>query len=143
MMCYQKKPKGFTLIEVLLVVAIIGVIATLSMTNYYKAVERTHLMDAVSALKMIHKAQQMYFVKNEQYFPRITDDDNRPLGQINQALNLGLYGNDFDYVCSHGAGADFFVCTATRQGNAYRVVVNQNDLDGVNPECQPLNQSCP
>lgn len=57
----KQNNSGFTLIEVLVVVLIIGILTSVALPQYQKAVEKTRAMQGVQALKDILSAQQVYY----------------------------------------------------------------------------------
>lgn len=57
----KQNNSGFTLIEVLVVVLIIGILTSVALPQYQKAVEKTRAMKGVQALKDILSAQQVYY----------------------------------------------------------------------------------
>jgi len=61
--------KGFTLLEVLIVVIIIGVLATLGLANYQIVIENTHDKKAQSNLKLIRNAERIYRMEQGVYAP--------------------------------------------------------------------------
>lgn len=55
---------GFTLIELMIVVAIVGILAAIAYPNYRQYVERTHRTDVQShMLKVAHDLQRFYTVR--------------------------------------------------------------------------------
>ncbi len=67
--------QGFTLIELLVVVLIIGILATVALPQYQKAVEKSKATQALSVLKSIQAAQQMYYLSNGQMPSSFSDLD--------------------------------------------------------------------
>lgn len=58
----MEKQKGFSLIELLIVVAIIGIIAAIAVPNMIKAQQSAHETAAIENVKAIGQAQTMFIV---------------------------------------------------------------------------------
>jgi prepilin-type N-terminal cleavage/methylation domain-containing protein len=56
----SKNQRGYSLIELLIVVAIIGIIATISITYMVQAKQAARSASAVSSLRTIHSAEVIY-----------------------------------------------------------------------------------
>ncbi|WP_049721179.1 type IV pilin protein [Gilvimarinus polysaccharolyticus] len=61
----MKKEKGFTLIEVMIVVAIIGIIAVIAVPSYLDNIRRANRADATTSLTNVaHQMQRCYTLNN-------------------------------------------------------------------------------
>ncbi len=141
-----KNNRGFTMMEIMIVVVILGAIMAYAIPNYTRTTERTYVSDAMMQLTAIYSANQIYRARNQVYWPSTNGND---ITAINTALSLNIIPNlVMTYNCD-GNGTTF-TCTATRTGGAFSVIVTQNDLkatvppDAVNdnPRCTP-GTACP
>tara|TARA_B100000959_G_scaffold184551_1_gene192855 strand:- start:286 stop:732 length:447 start_codon:yes stop_codon:yes gene_type:complete len=78
----QKINEGFTLIEILIVVVIIGILAAVAIPTYFKYVQRGYASDAKVQMKNIYENSKLYFAENGDEFPETVQD-----------LNVAGYGN--------------------------------------------------
>jgi len=65
--------KGFTLVELLMVVIIIGILVTLAVPNYYRSVERAKAGKGKAAADAIRKAQLQYRAFQDTYTDTIDE----------------------------------------------------------------------
>lgn len=59
--------KGFTVLELMVVVAIIGILSTVSYGLFKKQTMRAKRAEAIQTLDAIHSAQLMYFAMHQNY----------------------------------------------------------------------------
>ena len=71
---------GFTLIELLVVVLIIGILAAMALPQYFKAVERSRMAEAVTLMDSIVKAQRRKFMQTNRYADDFRGLDVSPKG---------------------------------------------------------------
>lgn len=79
---------GFTLVELIIVLLIVGVLATLSVPLYTTMQERVADKEAISNLKIVQAAEKDYMLEMSTYYPSAGSQSN--IDTINQELNLGL-----------------------------------------------------
>ncbi len=116
----KKVAKGFTLIELMIVVAIIGILAAIAVPNFVKFQCRSKQSEAKTNLKSIYVAQESYRAENDAYgdFVQIGWEAKGDAAKIR-----------YDYVPGN-AGATF---TATATGNVDAVAgdvweINQDNV---------------
>ena len=71
-----KLREGFTLIEILIVVVIIGILATVAIPTYFAYVEKAYASDAKTQLKNILMNADIYRQEQGSYPDDITDMEN-------------------------------------------------------------------
>ena len=124
--------KGFTLIEVMIVVAIIGILAAIAMPNYTRYVERARATEATSALADMR-------IRMEQRF-----QDNRSYAGNDAVLCAAPTGTDttfFAYNCSVVPSATVYTLRANGTGAmaGYWYTIDQNNLKDSETPDGPAN----
>jgi prepilin-type N-terminal cleavage/methylation domain-containing protein len=116
--------KGFTLVELAVVIVIIGVLAAFGVPRFLKSVERTKASEAFAYLSAVRSAQERYIAKEGVYANAIT------LLDIVQAAPKN-FNDPTTIITSSGAGAPKWKLTLSRNSDtssygAYTVCFTQN-----------------
>ena len=111
----KKAQKGFTLIELMIVVAIIGILAAIAFPSYQDYVKQGKLSEAMSALANGRVKMEQYYQDNHTYSPGLT-----PAATTN-----------FGYALS-SVGLTTYTITATGTGNisSFIYTINQANTKG-------------
>jgi type IV pilus assembly protein PilE len=116
---------GFTLIEVMVVVAIVAILAAIALPNYAEFVTRGKLMDAHTKLADLNGKMATYWSNNNSYVSAGTTCGVEALGII--ADFNGDAGAPFDMSCTGTANTYTITATgrATKGMNLFVLTVNQ------------------
>ncbi len=92
MMSVKKKQYGFTLIEIMIVVAIVAIIAAFAYPSYVEQVRKSKRSDAQIGLQQIVQRQEAYFSRTFSYASTLSqlnysaDTIDSPEGQYVQTI---------------------------------------------------------
>ena len=104
----KKKSQGFTIVELLIVVAIIGILAAVAVPAYFNHVLRTRQAEAYHNLLDLKAAQEMYYSMYNDYAGLIT------AGTFSSLLSFDSADSTYyRYLISSASGTTF---TARAQG---------------------------
>ncbi|MFA5388245.1 MAG: prepilin-type N-terminal cleavage/methylation domain-containing protein [Candidatus Omnitrophota bacterium] len=123
---------GFTLTEILIVVIIIGILATLALPMLVKTLEKAKLGEAASNLNLIRTGEKIYFLENSFF---TTDIDSLNIENPNTGAKY------FDYTVPAG-DTDDFTARAQRRSNApnpYKTYYYDIDKSGTITSNGPLS----
>ena len=107
------KKRGFTLLEVLIVVIIIGILAGIALPQYFTTLEKARSGEAASNIGSIRTSVDRYWYQNASISEDLNDlDIDNPNSQANK-----LYVYDISDEGTSSSVRDYII-TATRSGNA-------------------------
>ena len=88
----MSKKNGFTLVEVMIVVAIIGLLASIAVPSYMQVVKRARAPEAVATMSTIRQGLRDYFINNGTYFDIAAGNiDQAPPSGISYTVGIAQY----------------------------------------------------
>lgn len=107
---------GFTLTEILIVLIIIGVLATLGLPMLVKTMEKAKVGEAISNLNLIRTGQKIYFLEYSTFLPGITSPTSN-LSDLNIEDPNAPSSRYFNYTIQSSGSSDF-TAQAQRRSDA-------------------------
>jgi type IV pilus assembly protein PilE len=108
----MKRYRGFTLIEIMIVVAVIGILAAIAIPSYRDYVTRSRITRATAALSDFRVRMEQYFQDNRLY---PTACATTPASATEIAYPRAADNPDFQFSCANLA-ATTYQLVATGQG---------------------------
>lgn len=134
--------RAFSLMEVIVVIIIVGVMASIALPNFTKTIERSHEQDALTQLGAIRATNVMYFARQQVYWPPVGWPLGTARADIDDAFGLNIIANGMTYTCQITATDTDFTCRAARIGATWILEVDERAAGAGNPCCVAGN-ACP
>ena len=114
--------KGFTLIELMIVVAVVAILAAVAFPSYQESVRKSNRTDCKAALSAAVAMQERWYFRNNSYTDKVNE-----IGGTGGVLDSpeGFCGITIDVSCAGGGTIDCFTLKATPQG------AQKNDKCGI------------
>jgi type IV pilus assembly protein PilE len=115
----MRNARGFTIIEILIVVAVIGILSAIAFPSYNNYVMRSKISEAVGNLSDMRAKMEQYFLDNRTYVNACEAGTVAP-------LPTGKY---FSYACSNLTGSTYKVtATGMAEMSAFVFSIDQNNV---------------
>ena len=112
----KRKNKGFTLLEIIIVVIIVGVLASLALPRLFSTVEFSRSTEAFAAIGAIRSSMERCVLKNGS-------------GNYDTCNSMGS-GGELDVDPSVEAGTHFTYAVSAATTTGYTITASRNTLDG-------------
>jgi prepilin-type N-terminal cleavage/methylation domain-containing protein len=114
---------AFTLVEIMIVVAIIGLLAVLAIPSLQKARQTSHLNICVNNLRIYQDALEQYAFPNSQYPDDINDLVTQ--GYLKMLYDCPL-GGIFEWTVNNNNQAYHLKCSAQHTASVNHVCIHEN-----------------
>ena len=111
----KREKTGFTVIEAMVLVAVLGILAAIGIPNYSRYITRSNLVEAGNALADYRADMEQFYQDNKTY---------AKAGSCGQAVPTNV--DSFAVACVIASGGQAFTATATGAGNTAGFVYTIN-----------------
>jgi prepilin-type N-terminal cleavage/methylation domain-containing protein len=121
-----RRTRGFTLIELMITVAIIGILARIALPSYLNYVTRAKLVSMTNRLAGLRTAMEQYYQDNRTY----ASVSSSIVSPCSDATYIKTYENYYALSCTVGTNGLTFVATVTASsGSASPAAYTVNQLN--------------
>ena len=124
----KKMYKGFTLIEMLVVVLIIGILASVALPQYKKSVEKARMAEAVVIVHKIAEMHQLYYMINGTYL-KATEMDKLDITVPGEKITTGDVGRILTDYFLYSPNACSNTCSTEDPWLAYAWRIKNHNAD--------------
>lgn len=112
----KQNKKGFTLLEIIIVIIIIGVLAALALPRFFKTIEFSRSTEALNAFTLFRGSMERCYLSFQTYEGCLFDSATPTTSNIDLEDPADSPNAHFTYAVS-GQGLNGYIVTATRNTN--------------------------
>jgi prepilin-type N-terminal cleavage/methylation domain-containing protein len=129
---HNDNTRGFTLVELMIVVIVIGILAAVAIPMYQMVPQRSRGTEAIAGLGLIRAAMRTYYAEHGTYAnAAFTDGANVTVGGILSVNDDDLLGRFFSSECYTFDGAPDAVAYAIECDGSNSVASHADEADGI------------
>ncbi len=102
------KRKGFTLVEVMIVVAIIAALMAIAIPNYRRIQEQGNITKAKSELRTLQTAVENYYIHNSSTYPSALSDLTTATPRIVNSIPDDVFATSGSYGYVRGGTSNYY-----------------------------------
>ena len=125
----SRPASGFTLIELMVVVAVVGILAAVAYPSYVDSVRKGRRSDALSAMTAVQQAQERYRSSNTIYGTRFIVSSNALVG-------VGVVGDTNAATSYASSGAYYSLSIPSSTATAYSILATAQGTQTSDSNCQ-------
>lgn len=138
---FINKKTGFTIVELLIVIAVIGVLATITIVSYTGITKRAVVASVISDLDNASRKLKLFYINNDTY--PITNDCSSAESLVNICLKSSE-GNVFSYFPNNLTSPQMFSLNSTNSnGTSYTIEENTKSVisNGYRKSCYEIQNN--
>lgn len=109
--------KGFTLVEMMIVVAIIAILAGVAIPQYTKYVRKSEAVEAVGFLKQIVDAESTYYASHNKFYVNTSESaGSARMEKTIKVLSLDNISGKFEYGVATDSNSSTILVRANKPG---------------------------
>jgi len=118
----MKRSGGFTLLELIIVIIVVGILVAMALPQFTKVAERGRIAKAKTALDMFRKAEGIYFALSSFYTTTISALANE-IPELTSVTDI-----DWSYTVTSASTTAFLATTTRLTGEYSGCTININQL---------------
>ena len=124
-----KNVRALTLLEIIIVVIIVGILATMALPGFYKAQLRARDKEADAMLKLMQQAQKVVHLEMNNYIECVSTTD------CNTRLRLDLPTENWTFSVPHVTATDFCVQAVSLKSGSGTWHIGKSDNAVISGAC--------
>ena len=108
---FRRSEKGFTLVELMIVVVIIGILASIAIPKFSSLISKTKVTEAKTMLRQIVNLEKTYYLASSVYVAFADGVDANAIGFTQPDVNTRRF--EYNFVIVGAAPFDASIATAT------------------------------